>query len=93
MRIEDMTSEQIEKAKECETTEQRLAFIKEIGLELSDEQLDTIAGGAAWSEDYEGGCPSCKCVTYSFVDGPRGVYIRKCDQCGCRYDENGTIYE
>ncbi len=47
MRIEDMTSEQIEKAKECETTEQRLAFIKEIGLELSDEQLDTIAGGGA----------------------------------------------
>ena len=93
MRIENMTPEQIEQAKKCETPEERLAFVKENGIELTDEQLDAMSGGELWSEAPEGGCPKCHCATYSFVDGPNRVYVRKCDQCGCIYDENGTIYE
>ena len=45
MRFEDLTPEQIEKAKKCETREERMAFIKENGIELTDEQLESVAGG------------------------------------------------
>lgn len=37
MRFEEMNPEQVEKAKSCETTEERMAFVKENGIELTDE--------------------------------------------------------
>jgi hypothetical protein len=40
-----LTPELIEKAKKCETLEERMAFIEDNGIELSDEQLESIAGG------------------------------------------------
>ena len=45
MRFENMTPEMIEKAKKCETAEERMAFIEENGIELDDKQLESIAGG------------------------------------------------
>ena len=45
MRLEDMTPEMIEKAKGCETAEERKAFLEENGIELDEEQLEGIAGG------------------------------------------------
>ena len=45
MRIEDMTPEMIEQAKKCDTAEERLAFIRDNGIELDDEQLLGISGG------------------------------------------------
>ena len=45
MRFEDMTPEMVERAKGCETAEERTAFIRENGIELTDEQLEGIAGG------------------------------------------------
>lgn len=49
MEFEDLTPEQREKAKACKTPEEILEFAKEEGLELSDEQLDGIAGGQHWA--------------------------------------------
>ena len=46
MRLEDMTPKMIEQAKGCETDEERLAFIQENGIELTDEQLEGISGGS-----------------------------------------------
>lgn len=45
MKFEDLTNEQIEKAKECTTREEKLAFIKEYSIEVPDDMLDGIAGG------------------------------------------------
>lgn len=45
MRFEDLTPEKIEQAKECKTADERLAFVKENGIELTGEQLDVLAGG------------------------------------------------
>lgn len=45
MRFDEMSPELVEKAKKCETREERMAFIAENGLELTDEQLESIAGG------------------------------------------------
>ena len=47
MRIEDMTPEMIGQAKTCETPEERMAFIEENGIELTDEQLESVAGDAS----------------------------------------------
>ena len=45
MRFEELTPEMTEQAKKCETAEERRAFIEENGIELTDEQLQSIAGG------------------------------------------------
>ena len=49
MRFEDMTPEMVERAKGCETAEERTAFIRENGVELTDEQLEGISGGG-WGD-------------------------------------------
>ncbi len=46
MKIEDVSPEIIEKAKACETPEQIFALAKEEGIELTDEQMEIIAGGS-----------------------------------------------
>ena len=45
MKLEDMTPEQMEQVKKCETPEECMAFMAENGIELSDELLDSITGG------------------------------------------------
>ena len=54
MNIEDLTPEQMEKAKACKTPGEILALAKEEGYELSDEQLEGLSGGeivASWGCD------------------------------------------
>ena len=48
MKFEDLTPEQMEKAKACKTPEDILALAKEEGYELTDEELAAIAGGEEW---------------------------------------------
>ena len=45
MKFEDLTNEQIEKAKACTTEEERIAFLKEYSIEIPDDMLDEISGG------------------------------------------------
>ena len=45
MRFDEMDQELVERAKECKTTDERMAFVAENGIELTDEQLESIAGG------------------------------------------------
>ena len=53
MKVEDLTPEQIEKAKACKSAEELLALAKEEGIELSDKQLEAVNGGGIWDWD----CP------------------------------------
>jgi len=46
--FKDLTPEQQEKARACKTPEDVLALAKEDGIELTDEQLEAMAGG--WDE-------------------------------------------
>jgi len=57
MRIEELSPELVEKAKGCETTEERMAFIQENGIELTEEQLQSISGGR--SNPGGNGRPKC----------------------------------
>ena len=44
MRLEDLSPEQIKLAKACSTREERLAFIADNGIDLTDEEMDALAG-------------------------------------------------
>ena len=51
MNFEDLKNPELqEKLKACETTEDLVALAKEEGMELSDEQLESLAGGSEWYE-------------------------------------------
>lgn len=53
MEVGKLTDRQAEKLEACKSSEEVLEFVKEEGIELSDEDLDAIAGGASWSKDSE----------------------------------------
>lgn len=48
MKFEDLTPEQQEKARACSSTEELIELAKAEGAELSDEELDGLAGGSDW---------------------------------------------
>ena len=47
MRLYELRPELAEQAKQCTTREERLAFIRDNEIELTDEQLELINGGHA----------------------------------------------
>ena len=55
MKLEDLTPEQMEKAKAMKTPEELLEFAKSEGYELSDDELSAVSGGR-WS-----GCEAFRC--------------------------------
>lgn len=52
MNPKELTPEQLEKAKTCKSPEELLELAKEEGIELSDDDLDKIAGGEFSWIDY-----------------------------------------
>lgn len=46
MDIQNLTPEQMAKARECTSVEDMLALAQQEGFELTDEQLEAVAGGA-----------------------------------------------
>ena len=53
MKYEDLTPEQMEKARACKSAEELVGLAKEEGVELTDEQIELISGGGgdAWNEE------------------------------------------
>ena len=62
MDFNDLTPEQMEKAKACKTPEELFALAKEEGVELTDEQIEAISGGL-WGCDL-GLCPLLYCTEF-----------------------------
>ena len=52
--LKGLTEEQISKVRSCESTEEILQLAKSEGVELTNEQLAAVAGGAC--EPGPGGC-------------------------------------
>lgn len=45
MKLEDLTPELAKQAAGCTTPEERMTFVRDNGIELTDEQLEAISGG------------------------------------------------
>ena len=58
MKFDDLTDEQKARVEACKTTEELIALAKEEGVELSDEQLNSIAGGDNWWCPTATSCPN-----------------------------------
>lgn len=78
--LKGLSEEQIAKLKECKNQEEILAIAKEEGIELSDEQLEAVSGGACGDETCECGnrLTNGRC---NYIESGR---IRKyyCAKCG-----------
>lgn len=57
----DMTPEQLAKAEKCTTAQELLDFIRDEGIQLSDEDLEKATGGVSWDtrRTQMGICPLC----------------------------------
>ena len=60
MKFEDLTPEQQEKAEACKTPEEIFALAKEIGYEMTEEEIDSVSGG----KFYWDLCSDHACLAY-----------------------------
>ena len=76
MKYEDLTPEQLEKVHACSTPQDYIELAKSEGVELSEEQLEAVSGGA-WIGGVS--CPEC-----GNADTGYDPYLREhyCPSCG-----------
>lgn len=60
MGFEDMSPELQEKVKACDSAEELQALCAEVGVKLSDEEIQGLAGGAGYQQCHRLGEPHCK---------------------------------
>ena len=82
MKFSDLTPEMQDKAKACKTPDEVLAQAKEEGYELSDEELEQIAGGA-WGQAK---CPNCGSTDIYRKDDIYEQYELICHSCGYQWN-------
>ena len=80
MKFGDLTPEQQEIVNACKTPEDMLAAAKDEGYELSDEELDKIAGGSFWNRCPEYGSHVGP-VVFDHYDEATKMYIYRCQYC------------
>ena len=90
--LKGLTEEQIAKVKACKNQEELLKLAKEEGIELSDDQLEAVSGGACTSLYYDKmpTCPYCHSdkgvmTNRNYNDNPYLPYF--CVPC-CKYFQN-----
>jgi hypothetical protein len=64
--LDNLTEEQIAKAKKCKTQEEFMNLVGAEGIDLTEEQMDAFSGGF-WCSDHTWGCPADGCNAYRFV--------------------------
>ena len=94
MNIDDIKNSKLqEKLRGAESTEDILAVIQEEGVELTDEQLDGIAGGS-WYDTGGSSTPTCPWCGSSDVThlgansrgNPKGGDSWQCNSCDSIFD-------
>ena len=51
MDLSNLTEEQIKRASECESSEELMALVEAEDIDLTDEQLEAVAGGSSWWQE------------------------------------------
>lgn len=85
-------NEQLEAALEDLNPEQIIDFVQSAGIELTDEQLKSIAGGLDWSEEQkESGlvCPFCQSKDLCYMSSEGVLYEVRCNNCGSAWRKGG----
>jgi bacteriocin-like protein len=59
----NLSPEIMEKARACKDAQELAHLAESEGIELSDDQLEAISGGA-WCSDHTWGCPGDGCGNY-----------------------------
>ncbi len=74
-----MTPEQLEEAKALQTPEEMLAYARDNGIDLTDEEMDVVAGGGNfWTID-KSKCPKCGSKNIRNC-GTDGIW-KQCNDC------------
>ena len=84
MKFMNLTDEQKEKIAGCKDKEDYLSLARELGYELSEEELDNISGG----DDVDGWAdrPCCpNCGSYNVAVAYDGGLCYRCRDCGCEW--------
>ena len=83
--LKGLSEEQIKKVESCERSEEILALAKAEGIELSDDQLEAVTGGAC-AGDSTCRCSECgsKNIKHKVKHLPNNaeVHIWSCQDCG-----------
>ena len=84
MRTQDMAPEQIEEAKKLATPEEMLAYARDNGIDLTDDEMDSIAGGYDSDSDSgkEKACPYCGSTKIN----TRNPLAYECTKCGKKFE-------
>ena len=85
--LKGLSEEQIAKAKACKNVNELLTLAKEEGVELTDEQLDTINGGGVCQSTPDDPCMYCGSKDVDYDRQTTGVlfdyqFEGKCRKCG-----------
>ena len=77
-----ISPEQQEKIRACKTSEEILQLAQEEGYELSDEELEDVAGGGAWGSSTRcSKCGSDNVIEYQ-ANIHSGRIVHECRGCG-----------
>ena len=86
MDYNELSPELRAKVSACKSSEEVIELAKSVGVSLTDEQLDSISGGGAWSSSSSDSpimtvvCSVCKKGKISYDRNIPGIYI--CPDCG-----------
>lgn len=78
--LKGLTDEQIKKVMECKNSDEILALAKAEGVQLNEEQLEAVSGGACYDGYTFLACPKCDNVCANVGERYSHHYI--CDKCG-----------
>jgi len=89
--LKGLSEEQIAKVKACKNQEELLDLAKREGIELTDEQLEAISGGAICGSDLK--CKNSKCDGVGIgndilkVAVYSNTVIYRCSKCGYEWTD------
>ncbi len=88
--LKGLTDEQIAKVQACKDREELLLLAKSEGIELTDEQLEAVNGGACSNTDNCPPCPSCRSTNVKLRQSGKILKKYKCNDCGKEFQTEYT---